>query len=134
MIRRERKVGGRPLKFGSWDDAFRYAKEDVKKAVVVEIVAPALGVGVYTVYPDGGAIMALESVPAIPVGYRPLSATEEPDEFDMVYNLLIDRWVELGESDVMDWRAKRFRDVFWNNPVPIVRRIGESEVEDDQVG
>lgn len=56
MKRRERTSGARPLKFGSWDDAFRYAKDEVKGPVVVEIVAPALGAGMYQIYPDGGAI------------------------------------------------------------------------------
>lgn len=59
MRRREREVGKRPLKFGSWDDAFRYAKDDVKGPVVVEIVAPAEEPGLYQVYPDGGAIRQL---------------------------------------------------------------------------
>ena len=50
MKRRERRYGCkvRPLKFSSWDEAFRYAKEDVKGPVVVEMVAPApAGPGVY---------------------------------------------------------------------------------------
>ena len=59
MRRREREVGTRLLRFGSWDDAIRYARDEVKGPVVVEIVAPALEPGVYQVYPDGGKIRQL---------------------------------------------------------------------------
>jgi len=126
--RRERDAGVKPrlLRFSSWDEAFRHAK-GIKAPVVVEIVAPALGPGVYQVYPDGGAIRQLEDAPRIPVGFRPLMAGEDLDEFDMVYDLLLDRWIEMNEADVADYKAKRFRDVFWNNPGPFVRRIVESE-------
>ena len=130
MKRREKKVNTRPLKFSSWDGAFRYAKEDFNGLVVVEIVAPAPRPGIYQIYPDGGAIRQLESEPTIPVGFRPLMAGEDLDEFDMVYDLLLDRWIEIDEGDVADFKAKRFRDVFWNNPMPFVRRIGEGEVAD----
>ena len=46
------------LKFASFDAAFAYAAEK-GEAVIVEIVAPAPGSGVYQVYPDGGAIRQL---------------------------------------------------------------------------
>jgi hypothetical protein len=59
MRKKERVVRVRPLRFGSWSEAFRYAKDDVKGPVVVEIVAPAEEPGLYQVYPDGGAIRQL---------------------------------------------------------------------------
>ena len=74
---------------------------------------------------DGGVKMVatVSGEVRIPVGYRPLLEGEQPDEFDQVYDLILEEWYELGEEGI--WAMQTFGT---NNPVPLVRRIGESEV------
>lgn len=76
---------------------------------------------------DGGIAMvaAVGGKPIrIPVGYRPLLEGEQPDEFDQVYDLILEEWTDLGEEGI--WAMQTFGSA---NPAPLVRRIGESEAE-----
>lgn len=59
----------------------------------------------------------LDKTPVIPKGYRPLTADEDPCETDIVYDLLLNEWHEIGLDTL------GLIEIFgFNNPVPLCRK------------